>query len=110
MVLSGVELMISLVEGDYFSAKMVFNDKGAIFFPDSRQHSHQKAAGISYEDNYKGNALAAMLSPGKIEIRYHEQFTDHRVATVMASLMEEPQLSFMKGWQVTYQGRTLLVA
>ena len=25
----------------------------------------------------------------------------------MASLMEQPRLSFMKGWQVTYQGRVL---
>jgi hypothetical protein len=31
MVLSGVEFMLSLVEEDHFSAKMVFNDSGAIF-------------------------------------------------------------------------------
>ena len=109
MILLGVEFMLSLVEEDPFSAKMVFNESGAIFFPINQQHCDQKAEGISYEDNYKGNALAAMLAPGKIEIRYHQQFSDNRVASIMALLMEQPRLSFMKGWQVTYQGRTLSV-
>jgi hypothetical protein len=109
MVLAGVEFMISLVEEDHFSAKMVFNESGAIFFRANQQHCDQKAEGILYEDNYKGNALAAMLAPGKVEIRYHKHFSDNRVASIMASLMEQPRLSFMKGWQVTYQGRLLSV-
>jgi hypothetical protein len=109
MVLLGVEFMLSLVEEDHFSAKMVFNERGAIFFRVNLQHCYQKAEGISYKDNYKGNALAAMLAPGKVEIRYHQQFSDNRVARIMASLMEQPRLSFMKGWKVTYQGRALSV-
>ena len=109
MVLSGVEFMLSLVKEDHFSAKMVFNEIGAVFSRVNQQHCDQKAEGISYEDNYKGNALAAMLAPGKIEIRYHQQFSDNRVAGIVASLMEQPRLSFMKGWQVTYQGRALSV-
>ena len=109
MLLSGVEFMLSLVKEDHFSAKIVFNESGAIFFPVNQQHCDQKAEGISYEDNYKGNALAAMLAPGKVEIRYHQQFSDNRVASIVASLMEQPRLSFMKGWQVTYQGRALSV-
>ena len=109
MVLIGVEFMLSLVEEDHFSAKMVFNDKGAIFFRVNQQHCYQKAEGISYKDNYEGNALAAMLAAGKVEIRYHQQFSDNRVASIMASLMEQPRLSFMKGWKVTYQGRVLSV-
>jgi hypothetical protein len=88
---------------------MVFNENGAIFFRVNEQHCNQKAEGISYEDNYKGNALAAMLASGKVEIRYHQQFSDNRVASIVASLMEQPRLSFMKGWQVTYQGRALSV-
>ena len=110
MVLSGVEFMLSLVEEDHFSAKMVFNESGAIFFRDNQQHCYQKAEGISYEDNYKGNALAAMLAPGKVEIRYHQEFSDNRVVRIVVLLMEQPQLSFLKGWQVTYQGRALSVA
>jgi hypothetical protein len=109
MVLIGVEFMLSLVEEDHFSAKLVFNESGAIFFRTNQQHCDQKAEGISYEDNYKGNALAAMLAPGKIEIRYHKHFSDNQVASIVASLMEQPILSFMKGWQVTYQGQALSV-
>ena len=109
MVLSGVEFMLSLVEEDHFSAKMVLNESGAIFFGVNQQHCDQKAEGIPYEDNYKGNALAAMLAPGKVEIRYHKYFSDNRVASIVASLMEQPRLSFMKGWQVTYQGRAISV-
>ena len=84
MVLLGVEFMLSLVEEDHFFAKMVFCENGAIFFRANQQHCDQKAEGISYEDNYK-------------------------VASIVASLMEQPRLSFMKGWQVTYQGRPLSV-
>ena len=109
MILSGIEFMLSLVEEDHFSAKMVFNESGAIFFGVNQQHCNHKAEGISYEDNYKGNALAAMIAPGKIEIRYHQQFSDNRVASIVASLMEQPRLSFMKGWQVIYQGQNLSV-
>ncbi|MDX9912064.1 MAG: hypothetical protein RBS39_09550 [Phycisphaerales bacterium] len=40
--------------------KKAFNDRGAIVFPASRQHREVKREGVSYEDNYRGNALAAM--------------------------------------------------
>ena len=99
--------MLSLMEKDHFSAKMVFNDSGAIFFRVNQQHCYQKAEGISYEDNYKGNALAAMLAPGKIEIRYHKGFTDQAVAGIIGAVLAHPDLAFMKGWRVTYQGRPL---
>ena len=68
-----------------------------------------KHASISYEDDYKGNALAAMLAPGKIEIRFHESYSDGCVITIVKTLLSSPELSFMAGWQVTYQGRTLIV-
>jgi hypothetical protein len=101
--------MLSLVKEDHFSAKMVCNERGAIFFPVNQQHCDQKAEGISCKENYKGNALAAILAPGKIEIRYHRQFSDNPVASITASLMAQLRLSFMKGWQVTYQGQALSV-
>ena len=88
---------------------MVFNEAGAIFFPANLQHRDQKAAQISYEDDYAGNALAAMLAPGRVEIRYHKNFSDERVTQIVRNLMTEPSLAFMRGWQVTYQGRALLV-
>ncbi len=107
MLLVGVESLARLVAQGGFSAKMVFNAKGAIFFPVTQEHRSRKAEGISYEDNYKGNALAAMLAPGKIEVRYHKAFTDQTVARIIRSLLAHPDLAFMKTWKVTYQGRVL---
>ena len=107
--LSGTDFIKGLAEQDGFSAKMVFNDKGAVLFPSSQQHRDNKGPGISYEDDYKGNALAAMLSPGKIEIRYHKGFSDERVTNALRDLLGTPELAWMRGWSVTYQGRVLSV-
>src|SRR5437867_714130 len=104
MLLSGVELIESLSSQGGFAAKMVFNETGAIFFPANLQHRDQKASQISYEDNYAGNALAAMLAPGRIEIRNHKDFSDGNVVRIIRTLLAEPRLSFLRGWQVTYSG------
>ena len=109
MLLIGIDFLQELVEQGEFSAKMVFNDKGAILFPVTQQHRDQKVTGISYEDNYEGNALAAMLAPGRVEIRYHQSFSDRQVGTIIRSLLARPELSFMRGWQFTYQGRQMTV-
>jgi len=37
------------------------NEIGILIFPASAQHATVKADGISYEDDYKGNALAAVF-------------------------------------------------
>ncbi len=107
MFLSGVEFLEALSRQAGFSAKMVLNEAGALFFPTDRQHRDQKGPQISYEDDYAGNALAAMLAPGQIEIRYHRDFPDRRVARLARALLAEPSLAFMRGWHVTYQGRTI---
>ena len=107
MILHGVEFVQTLVQQDCFSAKMVVNDAGAIFFPSHLEHREQKRDRISYEDNYAGNALAAMFAPGRIEIRYHRNFADARVARLVGKLLSEPILTFMRDWHVTYQGRTI---
>ena len=107
MLLLGIELLESIIEQSGFSAKMVFNDNGAIFLPTSSQHRDHKAPGISYEDDYAGNALAAMLYPGRVEVRYHRDYPDEHVARILGNLVSEPRLSGMRDWQATYQGRPL---
>jgi hypothetical protein len=107
VLLIGLDSLLPLLPDKSFSAKMVFNQHGAIFFPVARQHREMKAAGISYEDDYKGNALAAMLSPGKIEIRYHKAFPDREVARIIGLLRQERAASFLADWHPTYQGRPL---
>lgn len=93
-----------------FTIKAVLNHHGIIFFPINQQHRERKAANISYEDDYKGNALAAMLTPGRIEIRYHKAFIDAEVSEVLAALTAHPDLAFMRPWSATYQGRPIAFA
>lgn len=109
MLLIGHEYLVSLADKPCFSAKMVFNNRGAIIFPASQQHRDRKAEGITYEDDYKGNALAAMLSPCKIEIRFHRDFSDREVARLIRELVSEPPLRHLASWETTYQGRRLKI-
>ncbi|MFI4917263.1 MAG: hypothetical protein ACIAS6_12255 [Phycisphaerales bacterium JB060] len=69
-----------------------------------------KAEGISYEDNYRGNAMAAMLKPDAIEVRYHRDFGDDDVARIIRTLFESTSLSIMSHASVTYQGRSIRTA
>jgi hypothetical protein len=73
------------------------------------QHRTMKVPGISYEHEAKGNALAAMLMPGLIEIRHDKRFNDDRVTGIIRKLLASPELAVMKGWKVTYQGRSLAI-
>ena len=103
----GIEHLLSLLERRTFTAKMVFNEKGAIFLPVGTEHREAKAEGISYEDNYKGNALAAMVTTGRIEVRFHQAFKDAKVTAILRELLSTPELQPMKGCELTYQGRSL---
>ena len=109
MYLQGIDYIQQEATKPYFSAKMVFNAKGAIFFPVTREHRDMTGPEIRYRDNYLGNAMAAMLAPNRIEIRFHQSYKDHQVAKIIQTLKQLPELSFMADWQVLYQGRTLSV-
>jgi hypothetical protein len=71
------------------------------------QHRSHKIGGLSYEDNYKGNAMAVIIHPGHIEIRYHDQFKDERVDSIIKEVKSLPELEFAKDFRVTYQGREI---
>ncbi len=105
MLILGSEFLVSIADAGCFAVKMVFNARGAIVFGADREHRDMKATGISYEDDYRGDALAAMLSPGRIEVRYHERFTDDEVARLVGQLQRRAELWPLSGCVVTYQGR-----
>ena len=107
MHLQGIDYIQEEAAKPYFSAKMVFNAKGAIFFSVRSQHQDMTGPEIRYRDNYQGNAMAAMLAPGKIEIRFHQGYSDRQAAQIIQSLKQQPELSFMADWEVLYQGRKL---
>ena len=88
MYVSGANYVRELTDGILASAKLVFNAQGVIVFPASEQHRDQKAHGISYEDDYAGNALAALLSNQHVEVRFHRNFSDAQVLNILRALVK----------------------
>lgn len=107
MIQIGADILTQLAEDQIHHAKLVFNDRGFIAFPTTIQHNTMKDEGISYEDNYLGNAMAAMLKPDAIEVRYHRACGDGDVATIIATLFERTALSAVRHASVTYRGRSI---
>ncbi len=89
------------------SVKFILNDSAILFFPASQQHNSVKVHGLSYEDDYRGNALAGIFAPDHIEIRFHRDFTDERVRNIWSQVCAQAELGFLKNWPVYYQGRKL---
>ncbi len=110
MQLQGLDFIREIAQNEHFSAKMVFNARGAIFFPVSSEHRDMKSDGISYEDNYRGNALAAMVSAKGIEVRFHQAFSADRVQGIISELLARAEMQFASTWQAIYQGRVLNVS
>jgi hypothetical protein len=109
MLVVGLHHLVALIDGTAFEAKLVLNASGAVFGPVSVQHRDLRADGIAYADNYKGNAVAAMLGPNKIEIRFHRAFMDDLVVSWIRALARQPGLEPIARWNVTYQGRHLSI-
>src|ERR1017187_6765691 len=89
--------------------KFVANETGIVIFPVGQQHSTMKAPGISYEDDSQGNALAGLLQENRAEIRGHRQFSGERVKQIWSSLCREPNLQYLRNYQVSYQGENVVL-
>ncbi len=87
--------------------KFIFNDSAIIFFPAAQQHNSMKAHGLSYDDDYRGNALAGILGAERIEVRFHQDFSDERVRVIWTQVCESGELSFLKARPLYYQGRKI---
>ncbi|WP_254510809.1 hypothetical protein [Anatilimnocola floriformis] len=107
MKLIGVEFLANQIADGNFTAKVVFNHNGAIFFPVHEQHRDQKMPGLSYADESAGTALAGMVSPGKIEIRNHRDFSSERVTAIINQLLAAAELAALGNWEFTYRGQKL---
>ncbi len=107
MIIYGFDSISPMLEQDGYQFKMLLNEIGVVLFPCTTEHRDAAHPGIHYADDYKGNALAAMIKPGRIEIRYHKQFSDQRVKQLVARMLVLPELDFAREFLVTYQARTL---
>ena len=107
MIVYGFDSIAPLLEQDSYLFKMLGDDSGVVLFPHTTEHRGATHPGIKYADESGGNALAAMVKPGRIEFRHHRQFTDECVKRLAERMLTLPKLQFARSFAVTYQGRTL---
>lgn len=91
----------------HYQFKAIFNARGIILFPMSRQHRETKAEGISYDDGSSANALAAVISPGQIDIRNHPRFAAEIVRRILEQILQDGRLEALRGFTATYQGKVI---
>lgn len=108
MKVYGLDTIQTLVQSDGYIFKMVANEVGVILFPHTTEHRDMHQPGINYADDNAGNALAAMVKPGRIEFRHHRSFSDERVRRIANGILTHSDLAFASSFAVTYQGRTLI--
>jgi hypothetical protein len=104
----GLDAIRSQIDSGGYEVKLVAHDQAVVLLPRTSEHREAKIPGLSYEDDSRGNAMAAMMSPGRIEFRYHRAFSDERVRQIALAMLHHPDLGFAKHFQVTYQGRVLI--
>ena len=89
------------------SLKFLLNDSAIAFFPSAQQHRDFKLEGLSYEDDYRGNALAGLVTPERVEIRFHQAFSDERVNCLWSRVLALPEIASAGLGSLSYQGRQI---
>ncbi len=107
MKVSGLQSISPHLGAEGYFVKCVLNSSAAVFFPGTIQHRDMKQEAVSYEDDYRGNAMAATITPGTIDVRFHQTFSDGAVKEIFDRLLALPEMSWAKGFTVRYQGRVL---
>lgn len=107
MIVEGVQLIQRSAAQPGQTCKFILNDSAIVFFTTLQQHNSVKSHGLSYEDDYRGNALAGTFGSGKIDIRFHRDFSDEHVRNIWSRVCAQAELSFLKPWPAFYQGRKL---
>lgn len=87
--------------------KFIMNESGIAFFPVSQQHRDVKPEGLSYEDDYRGNAVAGLFVGGRAEIRYHAAFSEERIRNLWHQFLAAPECAGLAIGNPTYQGRAI---
>ena len=87
--------------------KFVMNEGGIAFFPVSLQHRDVKPEGLSYEDDYRGNAVAGLFVSGRAEIRFHAAFSEERIRNLWRQFIASPECAGLAIGNPTYQGRAI---
>lgn len=103
----GLDSIAAAISAEGYFVKCIVNSTTAVFFPGSIQHRDIKREGVSYEDDYRGNALAATITRGMIDVRFHKDYADALVKTQFDQLLALPEMKWAATFTVRYQGRVL---
>ena len=87
--------------------KFILGDTAIVFLPVTQQHRDVKSHGLSYEDDYRGNAVAGLVTPEGAEIRFHSTYSDERIRTIWTKLRTLPEFSDARLGRLVYQGREI---
>jgi hypothetical protein len=96
---------VELLRSQPANVKFLLNDSGLAFFPATQQHRDMKFPGLSYEDDHRGNALAGLVQPGRVDIRFHSAFSDERIRQLWSRVLASLELSGAQFGTLYYQGR-----
>ena len=107
MKVSGLQSILPYLSAEGYFVKCVLNSSAAVFFPGAIQHRDVKREGVSYEDDYRGNAMAATITPGVIDVRFHRDYPDELVRSIFGKLLALSEMAWARGFRVRYQGRVL---
>ncbi len=102
------ELLRETLASQGASVKFLLSDTTVVFFPLAVQHRDCKSHGLSYEDDYKGNALAGLVTAEGAQIRYHQAYSDERVRAIWLRLRRLPEFADARLGRVSYQGRWVI--
>jgi hypothetical protein len=62
---------------------------------------------LSYEDDYRGNAVAGLITQERVEIRFHSAFSDERIRHVWSRVLLIPEIAAAGLGRLFYQGREI---
>ncbi|MBA2113121.1 hypothetical protein [Bremerella alba] len=104
----GRDSIETILQEDSYLFKLLVNDHGVLLFSRDTEHEQISEPDIRFETDSVGNALAGVVKPGHIELRYHDDFGDERVRLLMQRVIELPEMAFAQSFEVVYQGRVLI--
>ncbi len=89
------------------TVKFILNGSAIVFLAVGQQHRDVKLPGLSYEDDYQGNAVAGLVTPQRVEIRFHRDYSDDRIRRLWIHVSLVPELASLRCRKLYYQGREI---
>jgi hypothetical protein len=102
-----IEVFHEAAENQGRQIKFLLNENGIGFFPVNQQHREVNFPGLSYAEDYRGDALAGIYQSGHAEIRFHQKFSDERVKTLWQKAETALPRLASAVQMMKYQGRRL---